>query len=259
VKMPGKHSFSSINNFTEICQRRHYHDKISPSPFSGEAAERGTHVHAALEAVAKAMALGKTAEEATEFITIPTGILSPEVIKDYLVRAIPAMDCVQPLRGTVERWFRKARSLPVVGKTDLVSRCKPLFQFGEPCGFEENTPCVIDHKTTARPEKVLVEEEAREALQLRLYCLANGTRSAGYIWHLPEGPAMGVSVTFSDEELAETEAELTETLADIDSKWAMDKEEAFLLHPRPNTGLCRHHSDVKWGGCPHFEKCFGAR
>lgn len=223
---------------------------MDPDEFGGPAAERGTHVHEALEIQAKAMANGMSAREALDSMELPTGYLPEPELRSYLERALPAMNDLQPIRGQVERWFRSAGKLPMNGKIDLVSRVTPVFKFGEPAGFVDG-PCVIDHKTTSKPEKVPSPEEAHRSLQLRLYCLATGCNSAAYIYHLPSGDCMGVSATFTDEELKETELEMLKVIVEVEKKWEAGDERPFLLNKSPGRGLCCE----KW--CRHWNTCFG--
>ena len=243
-----------------ICERRYYLDKLDPDSFGGPAAQRGTHVHEAMEIMAKIMADGKTAEEALEIMKaeLPKGYLPELELTGYLTRSLVAMRDLKPIRGQVERWFRNAGRLPMVGKIDLVSSVTPVFEFGQPAGNEPG-PCVIDHKTTSKPEKVPSPEEAHRSLQLRLYCLATSTKSAAYIYHLPTGDCMGVSATFTAEELKETELEILQVIVEIEKKWAVGEKDPYMICDSPGRGLCRNPDDVSWGGCRHWEKCFGTK
>lgn len=250
-----RHSYSAINTYESVCQRRHYLDKLHPQEFGGEAAERGSHVHNALEAVCREMASGATAEEAVERVCAspPEGSLPLKEIQGYITRALPVLKHIKPARGRVERWFRGVGDIEIAGKIDLISLWTPIFQFGEVVGHEER-PCVIDWKTTSKPEKVPSQVEARRSRQLHIYCLAEEVDTAAFIYFLPEGDPMGVSVRFAEDELGKAQVSLKSICEEIEQKWDRGSEEAFNLHHRPGTGLCRG-PEVSWGGCAHWHRC----
>lgn len=237
------HSFSRLSTFSEICERRYALDALDPEPFSSPAIERGSHVHAAVEAYCRARIAGSddpvgAAQRANANRTLPGRAkyaLSQEAIDDYLVRLEPALSQIAPTAA--EKWFRDCAGLPIVGKIDILGR-------------RAGDDVVVDLKTTSNPARILGEGEALRSLQLQIYALAAGVRTAGFIFVMPVGRPVEVFVTFSEEQLEISKNWLRAELDVVDSRWKGDGLEAFSLARRGHP-LCSE----KW--CRHWKNCIG--
>jgi len=263
---PKNHSFSRLNTFTSICERRHAFDALVPEKADSPALRRGTHVHDALENMAELIIAGETAVAAAEAVgdDPPEGSLSRDVLRGYLDRAVPVFEHLAPLKGGVEAWFRKIEGMPIVGKIDLQSKRIPIFdERGLPVGSKPGL-CVLDHKTTSSPARIQDGREARRSLQLRIYCLATEITTAGFLWFLPSGPVRGTLVEFTPEELETSRKWLQEELGVVDSRWAEAARKdgpgpqiegydlsSFAL-AAPGHGLCSEKH------CRHWFRCLGA-
>lgn len=266
---PKKHSFSRLNTFSDICERRSAFAALISGDWDTPPIKRGNHVHAALEHMATHMTGGLTAVQAAELVAgdPPEGYLKAPVLASYLERAVPVFEQLTPMKGKVEEWFNHCGLLKIVGKIDLQSSRTPLFDpNGKPCGSTEGH-CVLDHKTIGNPMRINSPHEAKRSLQLQIYCLATGARNAGFIYYLPGGaPVRGVVVSFDEAQLTLTESWLTTTLNVVDSRWVEAKRlsgcgngapevAGFNLQPfslaAPGHGLC----SAKY--CDHWDICLG--
>lgn len=267
---PKKHSFSRLNTFAEICERRSAFDALIPGDWSSTPIKRGNHVHDALQEVAIHMTRGLTAVQAAEIVAQdpPEGYLKQPVLASYLERAVPLFEQLTPMKGKVEEWFESARGLDICGKIDLQSSRTPLFDgSGLPCGSAEGH-CVIDHKTIGNPARMKSSYEARKSLQLQIYCLATGARNAGFIYFLPgSAPVRGVMATFDEAQLALTQIWLTKTLDVVDSRWVEAKRlfgvemntdlEVKGYNLRPFSLAAPGHALCTAKFCDHWDICLG--
>lgn len=246
-------------------------DALIDGDWDSPAIHRGNHVHDMLENMALYMTKGMTAVEAAEAVHESDafdGYLKPPAAASYLERAIPVFELIKPKKGGVEAWFKDAQKLPIIGKIDLQSSTTPVFgPNGLPVDSREED-CVLDHKTIGNPARMKGAHEAKKSLQLRIYCLATGMNTGGFIYYLPSGPVRGVVVTFTDAELALTREWLRLQLDVIDSRWERAKELSgsdttapdiggYNLQPfslaEPGHGLC----SPKW--CDHWAECLGKK
>lgn len=268
---PKKHSFSRLNTFTDVCERRHAFDALIPGDWSSAPIKRGNHVHAALEAMAIHMTRGLTAVEASELVAEnqPDGSLKPHVLAGYLEKSVPVFEQLTPIKGKVEEWFERAGGLAICGKIDLQSSRTPLFDpNGRICGSTEGH-CVLDHKSIGNPARMKSAYECTQSLQLMIYCLATGAKNAGFLYYLPGiAPVRGVVVSFDEEPLRLMKKWLTTMLTVVDSRWVEAKRlsgcgngapevSGFNLQPfalaRPGHGLC----SAKY--CDHWTRCLGKK
>jgi hypothetical protein len=271
---PKRHSFSRLNTFAEICERRSAYDSLLKDWVDTPASKRGSHVHDALEQVAKRMVNGETAVEAAEYIAEhpPEGFLKQPVLAGYLERAVVALEHITPIEGRVEQWFEEAAGLPIVGKIDLVSATTPVFDnYGLPTHSVPGL-CVVDYKTTGSPARIKDKWEAKKSLQLKIYCLATGARNAGFLWFLPSGPVKGTFVHFEEDDLAIAKLWLRHTLEVVQSRWDVAARPRMGDHAplttdhlvegydlsgfslaAPGHGLC----NAKF--CEHWDRCLGKK
>jgi len=266
---PKKHSFSRMNTFADICERRHAFDALIPGDWDTPAIKRGNHVHDSLEQMANLMVAGESARDAAEYLAEnpPEGYLKQKVLAGYLERAVPVFELLDPIKGGVEAWFDDVEGLPIIGKIDLQSMTIPVFDdHGRP-SHAISGHCVIDHKTTASPARIKTKWDAKKSLQLQIYCLATGARTAGFLWYLPTGEVRGTMVDFSEDELAKAKLWLHHTTNVIQSRWQEAKTlgasgggpgphlSGYDLSPfslaAPGHGLCNEKF------CDHWEQCLG--
>lgn len=220
---PKRHSYSRISTFAEICERQHALDALKGQWRESLASRKGQQVHDAFERAAALKRGGRSADVAVSIVkgeAIPKGApLDAKGLAGYLDRFEPILGALTPLAE--EQWFRSLPNVaPIVGKIDLVSGSMPQFdEYGRFTGEKEPVRCVVDYKTTSNPRAMKSFEEARKSLQLQIYCLADGCRTAGFLYFLPSGDPRGVFVTFEDSELAHARRWLRDTIEVIDNRW----------------------------------------
>lgn len=275
MSLPRRHSFSALNEFSDVCERRYAYNALIGEFRSSPEMERGTHVHAALEAVARRMTAedGQTPLDAAGAVAAvkdapPVGVLAPEALTGYLDRALPVFEHLHPMMGRVEEWFRDAGGFEVVGKIDLVSKWAPTADGdGKLLGHTENL-CVIDYKTTGSSFFIPTPLQAQRSLQLRLYCLATGARRAGYVYFLPSGPPILRVATFSEQDLVLTRRWLSGTIRVIEHRW---KTAAEMVREGPGQlisgpkgdfdvsvfALARPGHPFCGEKCEHWTRCIG--
>jgi RecB family exonuclease len=269
---PKRHSFSRLDTFANVCQRRHAYDALLKDWVDTPASLRGNHVHDALETMAKHMIAGQTAVEAAEYVAEhpPPGYLKEEALAGYLQRAVPVFEHITPIPGGTEAWFDEAGGLDICGKIDLQSATTPVFDnYGLPTHSVPGL-CVLDHKTTASPARIKDKWEAKKSLQLKIYCLATGARNAGFLWYLPSGPVKGTMVHFEEDDLAIAKLWLRHTTEVVQSRWAEAKRNGSKMYGHsdelvegydlsgfslaaPGHGLC----NAKF--CEHWDRCLGKK
>ena len=273
---PKNHSFSRMDTFLNKCQRAHAFDALIPEVKKNAILAKGSHVHDGLECLANLMIKeGMTALEAAEEVATnqPEGYLKEPEFANYMHRGAEVFQYIKPV--VAEEWFElripdEVGQPKLVGKIDLRSSVVPGFDHnGLPATILKEAQCVLDHKTTGNPKNIKSHYEAKNSLQLRIYCMVTGARHAGFLYYLPTGPVRGVVVEFSDEDIELTRKYLQENMQVIDWRWMEAKRVSgcgngapevhgfnlrpFSLSPTPGYGLCQ----AKY--CRHWDQCLGRK
>lgn len=249
------HSFSRLDTAANICERQYALEAIFPTPFGNDATDRGSHVHAGLEAWMQAKIWGKdgftAALQADSAKKLPGKnlkyFLPGDEFANYMERMRPFMDRVEPI--AVEQWFRSCAGLPIVGKMDLLCKIDGVIY-------------IIDYKTTGKPHNIKTLAQSKKSLQLKIYCLAAEVNHAGFVFMLPSGEPQERLVEFKDKDLNLTKRWLTSQLEVLESKWSHSKgagpeetkgyDMSLFSLAAPGHPLCCK----KW--CDHWARCLGA-
>jgi hypothetical protein len=251
MKRPKQDSVSRVSTFAEICERRYFWDCFKPYVSTIDQA-RGTHVHDALEAVCKRRLAGATWEEALDYVIHhpPEGPLPDMRLRVYLEQVEPILHTLTP--RAVEDWFRGVPHPNWCGKIDLVTDTMPIVDRGGAVAGSEPVTGAVDWKTLKPGKRPMDDYTARDKLQLRVYCLAYGLRTAAYVWLPWSGPALVTRIDFTEAELAQTQRWIDETSAVIEERWQRTEDGEDTRQwalAQVGTPLC----SAKW--CDHWTKC----
>lgn len=245
------HSFSALNTFATICERRYALERNRPWTDS-PASLRGSQIHAALEWAAKHYDPkldheGLLIRAADEFHDgCPESVesfskcgmawpLKRDVLLQWLMNTVNLWPRITPKR--TEFWIKKSIpgcEWPLYGKVDL------------DCGFD-GLQTVWDWKSTANMNKVLSQYECDRSLQGRIYSWATGIRRVAFAYFSQYHEAQVVTSTYSEEDIAEVELWLSVTGQAVEGRW---KSGLWAL-AEPTCGLCSE----TW--CPDWKECVG--
>jgi hypothetical protein len=217
-------SASQIATFL-LCPRKWWLDKLGDNPIVRTTASQalGRDVHAVLESYLK-----------SETSTLDHPLLAKDTFPQTVDRS----------SVLVEHAIKLDRALPVVGLIDLVII------------DHANKICEVwDHKTTKDWRYAKTEEQLREDIQAKVYCLAmRELLGPEYIYKFGHH----VILTSKASPTRCTQVELTQEMLDDASSW-LDSVIAYMLDvAQLNDGL-----DVPpvfsacwaYGGCPYRERC----
>jgi hypothetical protein len=245
------HSFSALNTFATICERRYALERNRPWTDT-PATLRGTQVHEALEWVAKHFDASLDIETqltiaADEFHDASEGSqaclercgqpwpLKRDILLKWLLNTVPAWRRLTPLE--CEFWVRRqipGCAWPLNGKVDL--NCKL-----------DGLPTILDWKSTANMRKVLTQYECDRSLQGRIYSWCTGIRRVAFAYFSQYQEVEIVTSTYSEEDIDEVALWVAVTAKAVEDRWNTG---SWTL-AQPTCGLC----SKLW--CPEWEECVG--
>lgn len=263
-------SVSFWETFFGTCERRAFLNAVFPErdEDKGPALLRGIKIHDVFEDVCNRRLKVDSWGAAAASVTMDA---EARHYVDRMLSHVVSGGWPAPREGGVEKWFRELPlgelgTIPWRGKIDLISETAPLVNGGQITGCEERL-CVVDWKTINSRERIKSEWEARRALQLPVYCLATGIRTACYVYLLPHGKPFTLRVDFTEKELDRHRMWIYNQYSVLKSRWAQlietaeecdrkleeypNWKEVFSL-ASPEERLCNE----KW--CRHWKHCLGA-
>ena len=258
---PKNNSFSRIDQFSR-CERYSFFNAtqpVEPTKVRKEAMEFGSAVHECLEAVGAARIDKLDERDALQAGKIQRRLKAyPEGMDDYLEAARPVLDVLQ--FQSVESWFRDVDGLPIIGKIDVVSKTTPIFKANVFDGNAHVNPCVLDWKCTKKPYNAFrALSDIGKSLQLQIYCIAAGIKTACYVYLLPGGRIMGATAVYNDAQLKLTKRWLETKIGVINNRWqqASNDDGTFDMEmfdiARVDDYLCSSRF------CEFWDKCLGRK
>lgn len=255
-------SISRANTIFDRCWRAYFLDQFLPQRDSIYL-RRGSAVHNALEALGLlALEEGGDWDAALERMGDDWTKASDEVdLRAVIGQALGFMAQTKPT--DIELWFERiyspdvdAEELPWRGKIDVILEATPLLKDGKIVDEDPSERCLLDYKLVKGPDKILFPAAARRTLQAKAYCLATGIRNFIYLYLPPTGPAVPVSVSLTDEELAAAFVWMRGLTACERAKWNALAEDfgnwqEVFPPAAPGNFLCTE----KW--CSHWNRCLG--
>lgn len=218
-----RNSFSLLDGHA-FCGRRTWFDRTGPRKETLPM-RKGTQVHGAFENLIKAKIAGESWDELYNLETskrfIPEGPHKMTKVRWWLSSARPLLEKTLPIR--VERWFDvEVNGTQICGRIDFESARIP----SEPCegirisgipanGYDCDRPCVLDFKTVSSARWCKTPDQARQSMQLALYCIVTGFDHAGFVYLLPNMDVEAVIV------------EVPQNAKAIAARWICMQSEAF--------------------------------
>lgn len=244
-------SFSAVDQFV-ACERRLYYEKIAkiPQPASHYLCI-GNFYHAVIAYVLAGYEAARTSfsEMLSALRAKERGGWAQDVSDDALCDEVGL--AVAVLADTVFPHI-KARSLeqwapdPHCAKIDVLSEWTPIAgDDGVAIGHTEE-PCVIDWKTAFGRSK-----PHRPVAQLAHYCIATGTRNAGFCEVFRDGTRPRLQMTrFDDYDLRRWKTYFDQQFAAMASRGT---DEANYKLAAPDHPLCSPKFCGHWKHCPRGE------
>ena len=245
------HSFSALNTFAMICERRYALDRNMPW-IDNVNTLRGSQIHAAEEWVG--IHYDPTLDIETLLIQAAThyddkcpeslackdktGMLWPldrATLTKWLLRTCDAWRDLEPLE--TEFWIRgeiPGCEWPIVGKVDLRAKYKGL-------------ETVWDWKSTNNMGKILTPYQASRSIQGRIYSWLTGIRHVAFAFFSQYHDAEVVEVIYTEADIDEIALWVGEEARACEQRW----ETGGWALAQPTCGLCSE----QW--CTHWKECVG--
>lgn len=225
MKTP-RNSFSLLDGHG-FCGRRCWFDRTGPRKETLPM-KKGTQVHGAFEALIEEMRLIQEtpSDQCWESAFteperhVPDGPHKTAKVVQWLKAARPLLEMTTPLQ--TERWFNvEVNGTPICGRIDFESSRIPADADGVEIrgvprsGYNCDRPCVLDFKTVSSARWCKTPDQARQSMQLALYCIVTGFDHAGFVYLLPNMDVEAVIV------------EVPENAKAIAARWICMQSEAF--------------------------------